>query len=111
MMILFTNIVLTITAPTMLLGWDTGIFQEDATGDYVVGDSFAESVGATQDNKAASDIGFTDVISLVWDFLKFVLALFFGAFIILAYLEGVYAVLIGVPIVVAYGFAIMGWVK
>jgi len=52
-----------------------------------------------------------DLVQLLWGIIELMIRLF-GAALILAFtLPGVVSLVIGVPLVIAYGFAIVGWIK
>lgn len=112
MMLLFANIVLTLALPGQVL--EGNIFYDmDEGGKYSTDEQITgaiKGVGTGQDG-IVSDFGLIDVIQLLWGVIDLLIRMF-GATLILAFsLPGVVSLIIGVPLVISYGFAIVGWIK
>lgn len=119
-MILFLNIALTAFMPGLILGeTDNYLFQTDNNGDYTINDEFSDSLGATVNGNEGglpktSTFGITDLITLLWETIKLLFAIFFASFTVLLYLYevgNIFALVLGVPLIISYGLAIVGWVK
>lgn len=112
LMLLFANIVLVLMYPTQVIGDDNHLFTTNANGDYDLDSDFTSATGAAIDQEGGlpkGSFGITDVFTLIWDFLELTIRVLFSSFVLLAYLEGVWRLILGIPVIIAYGFAIMGW--
>lgn len=112
MMLLFANIALTLAAPGQVLGGNY-FYELDDTGRYTTDSEITGNIQGVDDGRDGllSDFGLIDVIQLLWGIIELLIRLF-GAALILAFaLPGVVSLVVGVPLVIAYGFAIVGWIK
>ena len=112
MMLLFANIALTLAAPDQVLGGNI-FYDMDSSGQYSTDSQITGSIQKVDDGSDGllSDFGMIDLVQLLWGIIELMIRLF-GAALILAFtLPGVVSLIIGVPLVIAYGFAIVGWIK
>lgn len=112
MMLLFANIALTLAAPGQVLGGNY-FYEMNSNGQYSTDSQITGNIQSIDNGKdgLVSNFGLIDVIQLLWGIIGLLIRLF-GASIILAFsLPGVVSLVIGVPLVIAYGFAIVGWIK
>lgn len=113
-MILFMNISLIIFFPTMTLT-DNKMFVYDDNGDYTLSPQFNNAINSIKSkDKGVIDsiVALIDVVALIFDFIILLVEMFFGASIILLVkLEGAIRLILGVPLIICYGFAIVGWLK
>lgn len=112
MILLFANIALTLAAPDQVLGGNY-FYEIKPSGQYQTSADIINTVDTVDNNQDGllSDFGLIDVIQLLWGVLELLIRLF-GASLLLAFtLPGVVSLVIGVPLVIAYGFAIVGWLK
>jgi len=112
MMLLFANIALTLAAPDQVLGGNI-FYDMDSSGQYSTDSQITGSIQKVDDGSDGllSDFGMIDLVQLLWGIIELMIRLF-GAALILAFtLPGVVSLVIGVPLVIAYGFAIVGWIK
>lgn len=111
-MLLFANIALTLVAPGQVLSGNY-FYEKDSSGQFVTD---SRITGEMQDmgqgrEGLLSDFGLIDVIQLIWGIIELLIRLF-GASLILAFtLPGVISLVVGVPLVLAYALAIVGWIK
>jgi len=115
LMILFLNIALTIFAPGITLG-DNNIFTTNNEEQYVLNEDLQDSfnVADPEGGLPVGDFGITDVISFIYDFIQVLIAILFGSLMLIQYLYIIgseFALIIGIPIVLSYGLAIMGWLR
>lgn len=112
MMLLFANIALTLAAPAQVLSGNY-FYEMDSTGQYSTDSEITGKINALDDGKEGllNDFGLIDVVNMVWGILSLLLRLFFAAGILAFSLPGVVSLVVGVPLVIAYGFAIVGWIK
>lgn len=112
MMLLFANIALTLAAPDQVLSGNYFYELEDG-GQYQTSSDITGTIDTVDNNQDGllSDFGLIDVIQLLWGVIELLIRLF-GASLLLAFtLPGVVSLVVGVPLVIAYGFAIVGWIK
>lgn len=112
MMLLFANIALTLAAPSQVLAGNY-FYELDSSGGYTTDSSITGTIQSVDDGSDGllSDFGLIDALQLLWGFIELMVRLFFAALIIGFQLPGVVSLVVGVPLVVAYGFAIVGWIK
>lgn len=111
MMLLFANIVLTLVAPDQVL--EGNYFYDQNDGQYQTVEQITGKIQSVDDGREGllSDFGLIDVIQLLWGVIELLIRLF-GASLILAFmLPGVVSLVVGVPLTLAYGLAIVGWIK
>jgi len=112
MMLLFANIALTLAAPTQVLGGNY-FYEMNSGGQYTTDSQITGKIESVDNGRDGllSDFGLIDVIQLLWGIIELLIRLF-GASLLLAFtLPGVVSLVVGVPLVIAYGFAIVGWIK
>jgi hypothetical protein len=112
MMLLFANIALTLAAPGQVLGGNV-FYEMDSSGQYSTDSQITGKIQGVDDGRDGllSDFGLIDVLQLLWGIIELFIRIF-GAALILAFtLPGVVSLVVGVPLVIAYGFAIVGWIK
>jgi len=112
MMLLFANIALTLAAPDQVLGGNV-FYELDSSGQYSTDSQITGKIQGVDDGRDGllSDFGLIDVLQLLWGIIELFIRIF-GAALILAFtLPGVVSLVVGVPLVIAYGFAIVGWIK
>lgn len=113
LMILFANIMLALMYPAQVIG-DNGIFTIDSNGDYQIDSSLNEATAGVVNKEGGLPLGLdglTDIITLLWDFIVITFSILFSSFKIIALMEGVWRLIIGIPVGIAYIFAIVGWLK
>lgn len=116
MAILFMNITLFLVFPSNILGsqYDNYLFSKGSNNEYTISSSLNNSV-ASPANKASGiakgSIGLTDVFTFIYDFIVLTLKIFFSSLILVYQLPDIWRLLIGIPIVIMYAFAIMRWFK
>lgn len=113
MMLLFANIFLTLAAPNTVLAGNYFYEYDSDSGKYATAGDITDTVAAVDDGKDTliSDIGLIDIINLLWEFIGLLIRLFFACLIVAFQLPGVVSLLVGVPLVIAYGLAVVGWIK
>ena len=114
MMLLFANIALTFAAPDQVLAGNLFYEYDSNSGKYVTDSQITgtvANVSASDDAGLISDLGFVDIIRLLAGVIDLFVRLF-GASLILAFsLPSVVSLAVGVPLVLLYGFSIVGWIK
>jgi len=114
MMILFMNITLILVMPQTLLE-DNKMFTTDINGEFVLSTDFAASIQSFKDRDKGlidSIVALIDIMALIFDFVILLIEMFLGASVLLLIkLEGPIRLILGVPVLIAYGFAIAGWLK
>lgn len=111
LVIFFINAILVACFPEYLLG-GTQFFNKDSNGNYAVNSELSDSVTKTiapEEGLPKSSFGITDGWSLLLDFFTFLANMLFGSFFIILYFEGIFQLLVGFPITLAYILAIFGW--
>lgn len=112
MMLLFANIALTLAAPGQVLAGNY-LYEMDSSGKYVTDADITSELQDLGEGREGilSDFGLIDIIQLLWGVIELLIRLF-GASLILAFtLPGVISLVVGVPLVLAYALAIVGWIK
>lgn len=113
------NIALTLLLPNHVLGglMDDGnnpIFFQDDEGKYSINDDFSNSANnikeSSETGNIVSEFGFTDTFKLVIDMIVLIFRVFFASIIVLHSLPAVMTLLLGIPVVLMYLFAIVGWI-
>jgi|SRR6056297_1320344 len=112
MMLLFANIVLTLVAPGQVLDGNY-FFEKGDSGQYSPESEFTEEIQGVDDGREGllSDFGLIDIIQLLWGVIELLIRLFGASLILTFMLPGVVSLVIGVPLTLAYGLAIVGWIK
>lgn len=115
LMILFLNISLFMFAPDIALR-DNNIFDTNNEGQYILNEDLQDSfnVADPEGGLPVGDFGITDIISFIYDFIQVLIAILFGSLNLIQYLYLIgseFALIIGIPIVLSYGLAIMGWLR
>jgi len=115
MMILFANIILTIMFPSIIIEGDNDLFVQDSnTGEYDIDSDLRSSTESIVNDEGGLPIGLdglTDIITLIWDFIQITFRILFASFVLLQYLPDAFRLLIGIPVTIAYIFAVVGWVS
>lgn len=112
MMLLFANIVLTLVAPSQVLGGNY-FYELTPSGQYSTDSEITGTIQSVDDGRDGllSDFGLIDVFQLLWGVIELLIRLFGASLIISFMLPGVVSLVVGVPLVLAYGLAIVGWLK
>lgn len=117
MIILFLNISLLVFMPNVVIG-DNVLFTTDANDQYTTTSGFNNAFGGVVDRESglpvSQSLGITDIITLLWGVIELLFDIFFSSFIVLYYLYQIgntWALVLGIPLIVSYGLAIVGWVK
>jgi|SRR6056297_1683073 len=113
--ILFVNIILTLIFPTQVLGdgMEDYLYTQGEGGEFKVSPQFLESFGGTVNDETGlpnTDINILTVFKLIYEFIKLLFVIALATPILLLYMSGIFQLLVGIPIVLAYMFAIMGWI-
>lgn len=112
LMLLFANIMLALMYPAQVIG-DNGAFTID-NGEYNLDSNLVNATASVVNKEGGLPLGLdglTDIITLIWDFIVITFSILFSSFKIIALLEGVWRLIIGIPVGIAYIFAIVGWLK
>ena len=111
MAILFMNIFLTLMYPNLVLGGNN-LYEKSINGNYKLDNELQDSLGNIANQEGGLPIlgDFFDAIFLLYDFVKALISIFFSSIVILFSLEGVWTLLLSVPIGIAYLLAILGWI-
>ena len=112
MMLLFANIALTLAVPGQILG-DNVFYEVQDNGGYSTDSRITGEIEQVDDGSDGllSDFGLLDVLQLLWGIIELFIRMFGAALIVAFSLPGVVSLVVGVPLVIAYGFAIVGWIK
>lgn len=113
MMLLFANIALTLVAPGQVLGGNYFYELDSSTGQYSTDSQITGTIQGVDDGRDGllSNFGLIDLLQLLWGVIELIVRLFGAALILVFTLPGVVSLVVGVPLVIAYGFAIVGWIK
>lgn len=111
MAILFMNIFLTLMFPALVLGGNN-LYEATTNGNYKIDPQMQDSLSSMANREGGLPIlgDFFDVLFLAYDFFKALVSIFFSSIVILFTLPGTWALILSVPVGVAYIFAIVGWV-
>lgn len=112
MMLLFANIVLTLVAPGQVLAGNY-FYEKTDDGQYATDDRITNKIQSVDDGREGllSDFGLIDVIQLLWGVIELLIRLFGAALILAFMLPGPVSLVVGVPLALTYGLAIVGWIK
>lgn len=111
-MLLFANIVGTLVAPGIVL--NNNMFYEMNNGDYIVSEDITGTVGninTQEGGLSLNDFGIVDALKLLGGFIDLLISIMFASLFIAYALPGVVSLLVGIPLVIVYAFAIVGWIK
>ena len=113
-MLLFANIILTLTVPAMVLSGNL-FFDQNEEGQFRVG---ADVTGVAEDINLEEEggidltsIGIIDGLKQVVAFLGLLLRLLFASLIVAYMLPNIMTLILGVPLFMAYLFAIVGFIR
>lgn len=112
MMLLFANIALTLVAPSQVLGGN--LFYEMQDGEYKVSNDITGTVNNIDTQGGGLDLnefGILDALKMLAGVIDLFIRLFFASLLVAYSLPGVVALVVGVPLVLAYMFAIVGWIR
>lgn len=112
--ILFVNIIMTILFPSIIIGSDLTeyFYSAGGEGDFRVSNSMLESFGATVNEEGGiqdTNINIIVIFNLIYEFVKLIFTIALATPILILHLSGVWQLLIGIPIIIGYLFAIVGW--
>jgi hypothetical protein len=115
MAILFINIIISVLFPAQVLGdsMQEYLYSGGDDGSFQVSNKLLQSFGATVNAEggiAQTDVNLIVVFKLIYEFIKLLFTIALASPIIILYLSGIWQLLIGVPLVIMYLFAIVGWV-
>ena len=112
--LLFTNIALVLTVPELALA-DNIFFELDNQGNYVMSSEFMERLDAAN---PAKQEGWLDSASqvfsglfLIFDFIGLLFNVLFSSIFILFVLPPTVALVVGIPLILAYGLALIGFIR
>lgn len=113
--ILFVNIIITVLFPAQVLGTNMQdyLYSAGEDGSFQVSNNMLESFGATVNSEGGlsqTDINLIVVFKIIYEFIKLIFSIALASPIIILYLSGIWQLIIGVPLIISYFFAIMGWV-
>lgn len=113
MMLLFSSIALTLGAPDQVLSGNYFYELDSTSGKYETSATISGEVQEVDDGRDGllNDFGIIDALQMLWGFIELFILLFGAALIIAFQLPGILSLVIGVPLVIAYAFAIVGWIK
>lgn len=113
-MLLFTNIALTLAVPDMALG-DNVFFSEDEDGDYTVSSEFQQRMENTDPSQNEGFLDSTaEVFSglfLLFDFIGLLFRILFSSLFIVFELPSIVALIVGIPVYLAYALALIGFIR
>lgn len=112
MMLLFANIVLTLFLPGQVLSGN--IFYQESGDSFTVNEQLTSTTGdinPSQGGLVLNALGIVDVFKLLVGVIDLMIRLFFAAFFVLVTLPAYVALLVGVPLIIAYAYAIWGFVR
>jgi len=113
-MILFMNISMVVFMPDVVLS-DNSLFSLDSNGEYIVDVDLLNNFKSMEDRgKGIIQAGLVilDALAIVFDvFVMLVKVMAASVIVIFSQLEGPIRLIFGIPLIITYGIALMGFLK